>query len=134
MEFGRIVLEKMEIGESFFGKNHGKSAHWRNLAPKIIYDFDCISLDSFYLKLEFWVVYVDGTNVKWPHSKENLDKFMEHLNSQSKHIQFTMELEDNNSIPFLDVHISSKEDVSLGHQVNCKKLHTEKYLLLNLCL
>jgi hypothetical protein len=27
----------MEIGESFFGKNHGKLAHLRNLAPKIIY-------------------------------------------------------------------------------------------------
>jgi hypothetical protein len=28
----------MEIGESFFGKNHEKLSHWRNLAPKIIYD------------------------------------------------------------------------------------------------
>jgi hypothetical protein len=27
----------MEIDESFFGKNHGKLAHLRNLAPKIIY-------------------------------------------------------------------------------------------------
>jgi hypothetical protein len=26
-----VLLEKMDIGESFFGKNHGK------LAPKIIY-------------------------------------------------------------------------------------------------
>jgi hypothetical protein len=34
---GESFLEKMEIGESFFGKNHGKLAHWRNLAPKIIY-------------------------------------------------------------------------------------------------
>jgi hypothetical protein len=28
----------MEIGESFFWKNHGKLAHLRNLAPKIIYE------------------------------------------------------------------------------------------------
>jgi hypothetical protein len=35
---GESFLEKMEIGESFFGKNHGKLAHLRNLAPKIIYD------------------------------------------------------------------------------------------------
>jgi hypothetical protein len=27
----------MEINESIFGKNHGKLAHLRNLAPKIIY-------------------------------------------------------------------------------------------------
>jgi len=37
MEFGGIILEKMEIGESSFGKNHGKLAHLKNLAPKIIY-------------------------------------------------------------------------------------------------
>jgi hypothetical protein len=38
MEFGQSFLEKMEIGESFLGENHGKLAHWRNLAPKIIYE------------------------------------------------------------------------------------------------
>jgi hypothetical protein len=27
----------MEISESFFGKNQGKLARWRNLAPKIIH-------------------------------------------------------------------------------------------------
>jgi hypothetical protein len=32
---GKSFLEKMEIGESFFGKKHGKLAHGRNLAPKI---------------------------------------------------------------------------------------------------
>jgi len=30
-------LEKMEIGKYFFGKKHGKLAHLKNLAPKIIY-------------------------------------------------------------------------------------------------
>jgi hypothetical protein len=37
---GKTFLEKIEIGESFFGKNHGKLAHLQNLAPKIIYDFN----------------------------------------------------------------------------------------------
>jgi hypothetical protein len=46
---GESFLEKMEIGESFFGKNHGKLSHLRNLAPKIIYgstrnDFVCSPL------------------------------------------------------------------------------------------
>jgi hypothetical protein len=40
-----------------------------------------------------------------------------------------MELEDNNSIPFLDVLISRKEEGNLGHEVYMiKKTHTEKYL------
>jgi hypothetical protein len=34
---GESFLEKMEIGESFFVKNHGKLSQWRKLAPKIIY-------------------------------------------------------------------------------------------------
>jgi hypothetical protein len=34
---GESFLEKMEINESFFGEKHGKLAHLRNLAPKIIY-------------------------------------------------------------------------------------------------
>jgi hypothetical protein len=35
---GESFLEKMEISESLFGKNHGKLAHWRNVSPKIIYE------------------------------------------------------------------------------------------------
>ena len=35
----KSFLEKMEISESFFGKNHEKLAHLRNLAPKTIYGF-----------------------------------------------------------------------------------------------
>jgi len=31
---GESFLEKMEIGESFLEKKHGKLAHERNLTPK----------------------------------------------------------------------------------------------------
>jgi hypothetical protein len=34
---GQSFLGKMEISEFFFGKNHQKLSHWKNLAPKIIY-------------------------------------------------------------------------------------------------
>lgn len=39
-----------------------------------------------------------------------------------------MELEEHNSIPFLDVLVIRKEDGTLGHQVFRKKTHTENYL------
>lgn len=42
-----------------------------------------------------------------------------------------MEPEENGSIPFLDVLIKRKEDVSLGHKVYRKKTHTENYLHAN---
>jgi len=35
IEFGQIILEKMEIGVTIFYKEkHGKLAHGQNLAPK----------------------------------------------------------------------------------------------------
>ena len=39
-----------------------------------------------------------------------------------------MELETKNSLPFLDVLISKREDGSIAHQVFRKKTHTERYL------
>jgi hypothetical protein len=35
VEFGLIILEKMEIRILFFGKSHGKLTHGKHLAPKI---------------------------------------------------------------------------------------------------
>ena len=37
-----------------------------------------------------------------------------------------MEIEENNSVPFLDILLSRKEDESLAHQVYRKKIHTDK--------
>jgi hypothetical protein len=42
-----------------------------------------------------------------------------------------MELEENNSIPFLDVLIKRKSNGDLGHVVYRKKTHTENYLHAN---
>ena len=39
-----------------------------------------------------------------------------------------MEMEENRSIPFLDVLVTRKEDGTLGHQVFRKKTHTDSYL------
>jgi len=42
-----------------------------------------------------------------------------------------MELEENKSIPFLDILISKKEDGSLSHQVYQKLTHSDRYLHAN---
>ena len=65
--------------------------------------FEREALDSYLLKPSKWKRYVDDTNVVWPHGEDELRKFLTHLNSISPNIKFTMELEENMSIPFLDV-------------------------------
>jgi len=94
-------------------------------------NFEKRSLDSFPLKPSRWKRYVDGRNVLWPHGKVELQKFFLHINNISEDIKFTMELEENNSIPFLDVLIKRKSNGDLGHAVYRKKTHTENYLHAN---
>ena len=88
--------------------------------------FENKALESYPLKLAWWKRFVDDTNMKWTHGKTELDKFFIHLNSISSEIKFTMELEENMSIPFLDILIIRKEDVSLGHKVFSGSQHTQK--------
>ena len=90
--------------------------------------FENKALESYPLKTREWKQFVDDTNFIWPHRRENLDDFLKHMNSQSNHIKFTMEIQDNNCLPFLDVLITKKEYGSLSHQVYRKQTHTDIYV------
>jgi hypothetical protein len=50
---------------------------------------------------------------------------MQHLDSIHPNIKFTMEMEHNKSLPFLDVQVSKKPDGSLAHTVYRKPTHTD---------
>ena len=84
-------------------------------------------LDLFPLNPAWRERFVNDTNIKWNHGKENLERFFNRLNSISSKIKFTMEVEENKSIPFLDVLITRKEDGTLGHHFFWKKNHTCNY-------
>jgi hypothetical protein len=71
---------------------------------------------------------VDDTFVIWPHGKTSLTDFLEHLSKLHKNIQFTMEIEENGHLPFMDIDIYKKLDGSLGHKVYRKPTHTNLYL------
>ena len=47
------------------------------------------------------------------------------------HIQFTAEIEENNSLPFLDILLLRQEDGSIKTSVFRKPTHTDKYLDFN---
>ena len=50
--------------------------------------------------LAFWLRYVDDTDTTV--HQDEIDEFHEHLNKKNASIQFTMEIDKNGKIPFLD--------------------------------
>lgn len=65
------------------------------------------------------------TFVVWNHAHKDLEDFLAHLNSRHENLKFSMELEKNVKLPFLDVLLTRKTDCLLGHSVYCKLTHTD---------
>jgi hypothetical protein len=61
--------------------------------------------------------------VVWPHGPEQLQNFLNHLHNLRPAIQFTMEIESDGVIPFLDVLVIQKE-TSLATKAYGKPTHT----------
>ena len=74
-----------------------------------------------------WKRYVDDTFVIWPHGREKLNAFLQHMNSLHPNISFTMEIEKDHKIAFLDVMIE-RENNRLKTTVYRKPTHTNLYL------
>jgi len=60
--------------------------------------------------------------------QEKLTEFLNHLSGLYNKIQFTVEIEEEDHLPFLDIDIYRKMDGSLGHKVYRKPTHTDLYL------
>jgi hypothetical protein len=63
----------------------------------------------------------------WPHGPEWLQNFLCHLSSLRTSIQFTVEIESDSVIPFLDVLVIRKE-MTLATKVYRKSTHTGRFL------
>ena len=74
----------------------------------------------------FWKRYVDDTCTALP--SHRIDEFLNHLNSVEPSIQFTVEVESNGRLPFLDVLLEHEEDGSISTTVYRKPTHTDRYL------
>ena len=93
--------------------------------------FEQQALNTAKKKPSNWYRYVDDTFVVWPHGEEELQDFLQHLNSLHPNIQFTMETEKDNKLAFLDVLVKKRSDGSLGHTVYRNPTHTDLYLHAN---
>ena len=56
-------------------------------------------------KPKCWYRYVDDTFVIWPHGMDRLKEFLDWLNGIHTNIDFTMEIEKDGHLPFLDIDI-----------------------------
>ena len=74
-----------------------------------------------------WLQYVDDTFSLWPHGPEELSLFLKHINNIRLSIQFTMEVEDDGKIPFLDV-LVVRDNGKVMTEVYWKLTHTDRYL------
>ena len=73
--------------------------------------------------------YVDDTFILWPH-QEDVQILLDHVNPIWPSIQFTMEKEQVNKLPFLDVLVTSTEQ-GFMLSVYCKPTFTGQYLNFN---
>ena len=89
-------------------------------------NFETNALLSFGHEVKFWARYVDDTFciIK----KEYLEDFTHHLNSCHDKIKFTVEEENNQCLPMLDVNVKKNEAGKLSFGVYRKKTHTDQYL------
>lgn len=71
--------------------------------------------------------HVDDTFLIWLHSRHAWFNFVNFLNSLHRNIQFTMEIEQEGKLPFLDMWIKKRPDGTLGRPVYRKPTHTSLY-------
>ena len=58
----------------------------------------------------------------------NVDGFLEHLNNQQPTIRFGIEVEKDNTIPFLHTSVTRDAEGFLATSVYRKPTHTDQYL------
>jgi len=83
-------------------------------------------ITTAHCKPEIWRRYVDDTFTFL--DRNNVDGFLHHLNSQQPTIHFTMEIERNNIIPFLETSVTRDTDSLLTTTVYRKPTLTDQYL------
>ena len=96
------------------------------IANLVMEDVEERALASYDIQLPFWKRYVDDiftvVCVDW------VQHLLEHLNSIECSIQFTVEVENDGKLPFLDVNVYRESDGSLNTSVYRKPTHTDRYL------
>jgi len=99
---GKISFQSdgLPIGKSISKPLAGIYMHW--FEKKYIFDEN----STFKHNIVFWKRQMDDVFFIWRGSKEDLELFVWHLNGIEYRVQFTLEVEKEGFLPFLDVGIS----------------------------
>jgi hypothetical protein len=74
----------------------------------------------------FWKRYVDDVHTAIP--KDKAEILLNHLNCFNENIQFTMEKENNDWIPYLDLLLKRQPDGGLNFSIYQKSTNSGRYL------
>ena len=100
------------------------------LGPVLANIFMCHFEEQWLMNSRFcpslWFRYVDDTFTMFD-SKDNANEFLTFLNSRHDSIKFTLEFEEDNKIPFLDILLKRCPDNTFSTSVYCKKTFTGLY-------
>ena len=124
-----ILDSKFEFNGKYYSQKFGM-AMGNPLSPVLsnlyMEFFESKILKNFLPKNAVWFRYVDDIICLWP-VNENLNTFLEKLNNQVASIKFTMELENESSLPFLDCLIHRK-DRSFKYSIYRKTTNVASYV------
>ncbi|XP_050549769.1 uncharacterized protein LOC126910700 [Spodoptera frugiperda] len=90
--------------------------------------FEQLAISTATTSIKLWKRYVDDVFCVIEGGEQEVKVCLAHLNNIHAKINFTYELENERTLPFLDVKILVRADGSLGHSVYRKSTHTDRYL------
>ena len=120
---GKIYFQRdgLPIGKSISKPLAGIYMHWFEKA--YVFNAD----NQFRDNISFWKRQVDDIFFVWKGSKEDLELFVWRLNGVEYRVQFTLELEKEGFLPFLDVGLM-KTGGKLVTRIYRKPTHTQQYI------
>ena len=121
------LANRGDFYQQTYGTNMGSPVSV-TVANLVMEDVEDRAISGFEISPTFWKRFVDDISTSLPEDK--IQPFLSHLNSVEPSIDFTVELENENKLPFLDTEISHHPDGSLTTMVFRKKTHTDQYLAL----
>lgn len=66
---------------------------------------------TFNKKTAFWVRYANVVFILWDHGHLALDNFLLNVNNLDRNIKFSLEIEKDACLPFLDVHLDHNDQM-----------------------